>query len=636
MLAAVAAFACLVAPSRAYAFIYPEHRDIGVAAVARLSPAERRELDALWASARGTFGGPMCAATSAGEQGPAPRCIDLPALPAIAGDHSCSPRDMVQNVLPSAWITNVARVAQETKLSLARADSPSEVFNASAAMNLDLQRVDPDYLSRAGANSAHFLIARESNELAEYIVQSTRAGAPLNALGLYLHYHVAALSLAQALATGAAEAQPRAAGARDVIALETFALHWLEDSFASGHAAGTWGSDAWRKGTHDYYCERGLDMTTWSGERIVAFGDSHMQLADLARASKLVATSLRQVLSALQPGDPLAVSVRGAGLSFAAAYALDSCKEEKEPAPNGLDTIAMRSGLARALRDLPMPARGADDVHLARFRQEFGVFAGGFGNVIGSLNGGERGAEALRPSVELAGGLRVGYAAPAIVGTFGTAKAFVETGLVMQSSQEQTCDAADGCTPLVANLLPRVPSRTGLRVGLRLPFYLVPGDLLLLGPLLLAVAPKELPSVGITAMRGGLIPYERSFRTSAGTVQIVAGREAEVTFFGYLSDSVEVRPTGKNAAGEDVGGVVLSKSVRTRLPLLEWTPIRSFATNVTFAVPIQAGFGFELPTSSTVLAPAGASDTGSGVGWDVFLRLQLDVQYFFGEREDAR
>jgi hypothetical protein len=631
---ALAAALGLFVSRSAQAFVYPEHRDIGTEAVSRLQAADRTSLEALWKLARPAFRGPMCAAPSAGEQGLEPSCIDFAALPAIAGDHSCSPKNVVVDVLPSSWILDVARVGAETKAALASAESPSAVFNRSATMNLDLQSVDPEYLSRAGGNSAHFLLARESDELGAYIEQSVRAGAPVNGLGLYLQYHVAAIQLARELAEGTAAGSPRAVAARDVIALETFALHWLEDAFASGHAAGTWGADAWRKGTHDYYCEHGLDMTTWGGERMTAFGDSHMRLADRERASRAASASVSQVLRALVPGDRLAASLRGVGAGLDAVYSFDSCRETKQPRSDGFGRLPPE--LFGLVRTFPMAGRGADDVHLARFRQEFGLFSGAFGSAAGSLAGGGTGSVGVRPSVELAAGLRFGYAAPDIVGTVGTAKAFLEAGLVMQSSQVEACQGSACTAGKLYELFPRVPSRTGLRIGARLPFYVVPGDLLVLAPVLALVAPRSLPKVGITAMRGGLVPYERSFRTRAGTFQLIVGREVDLTFFGYLTDSLQVRPYARDAIGESAFGVYDSRSVRARVPVLEWTPIRSFATNVTFAVPVQIGAGLELPLGSTPVFPTNVPPVGAGTSWDVFVRVQLDAQYYFGEREDAR
>jgi len=44
---------------------------------------------------------------------------------------------------------------------------------------------------------------------------------------------------------------------------EAFALHFLEDTYAAGHVAGTWGDASQRKGTHDFYNANGLEVRTW-------------------------------------------------------------------------------------------------------------------------------------------------------------------------------------------------------------------------------------------------------------------------------------------------------------------------------------------------------------------------------------
>jgi hypothetical protein len=566
-----------------------------------------------------------------GDQGLVPSCVDFAALPALAGDHSCSPKDVVVHVVPGRWVLDVARVGAETKAALASARSPSAIFNRSATMNLELQGVDPAYLTRAGANSAHFLLAREHDDLASYVTQSVRRGAKLNALGLYVRYHAAALALAHERAFGTAKGSPSSVAARDVLALESYALHWLEDSFAAGHAVGTWGSDAWRKGTHDHYGEHGFDTTTWAGERVVLHGDSYMRPADRERASRLAATSLSQVAHALAPGDRLGASLGALAPDIERIYAFDSCVEEEHaPTPAEL-SFATDPELVALLRDLPVPGQGPEGAHLPRVREEFGAFVGAFGAVAGGLAGGA--TRAVRPSFDLAAGLRFGYAAPAIVGTVGTAKAFVESGLVLQSSQSQACETPEcDASPLV-DLLPRVPSRTGLRVGVRMPFYVVPGDLLVLGPVLLAVSPSTLAKVGIAATRGGLVPYERSFRTPAGFVQVVAGREVDLTFFGFLADALEFREL--RGAGSTVG-VVRTRSVRARFPVVEWTPVRSFATNTTFAAPVQLGVGFEAATSAQVVFPEGQGAPLGAIAWDAFLRVQLDTALYFGAREDTR
>src|SRR5262245_41194028 len=97
-------------PVTALAWLYPEHRDITVLAVQRLEPAAQALLAQLWSEARTGHEMRLCAHlvdTAPGN----PACIDYAAWPAIAGDHSCSARDMLSNVLDTPWILDVARIS---------------------------------------------------------------------------------------------------------------------------------------------------------------------------------------------------------------------------------------------------------------------------------------------------------------------------------------------------------------------------------------------------------------------------------------------------------------------------------------------------------------------------------------------
>ena len=226
-----------VAPVPARAWIYPEHRDIAVAAVGRLAPTDQATLQQLWTEALPGYKARLCPKLSEGDQGLEPGCIDFAAFPALSGDHSCSPKDVLEHVLPSDWIVGVARVSAETKASLASATSRSAKLNATATNNLKLQVTDPEYATRAGSNNAHFNLPRESDELSAYVAACLVEGAPLNSLGLYAQYHIASLALAQRIASGQVADGERAATARDVLALEGFSLHWLEDIYAARWAS---------------------------------------------------------------------------------------------------------------------------------------------------------------------------------------------------------------------------------------------------------------------------------------------------------------------------------------------------------------------------------------------------------------
>jgi hypothetical protein len=172
-----------------------------------------------------------------------------------------------------------------------------------------------------------------------------------------------------------------------------------------------------------------------------------------------------------------------------------------------------------------------------------------------------------------------------------------------------------------------------------LPFWLLPGDTLLLVPVLALVAPGALNDVGVAAASGGLIPYERTFQTGVGSFQLVVGREAQATFFGYLGPAnlpLFIAPIGKEADGTNRYGVISERSMALAFPVLEWTPFREFATQLTFTALLQLGFGVEVPLKTSVVYPEGSPSVDVPPSWSVFLRGQFDGRYFLGSREDLQ
>ena len=287
----------------------------------------------------------------------------------------------------------------------------------------------------------------------------------------------------------------------------------------------------------------------------------------------------------------------------------------------------------------PIPGRGQGDVHLPRFRQELGPFVGIFGSIAGGVSWGGLVSETARGSGSLAAGLRLGFGAESLTGTPGTATAFLEGGLQMNAAEAAHCHG-DGCDLLgTSSLFPAAPGRTGLRVGLRLPFWLIPGDTLVLVPVLALVAPGALSDVGVAAASGGFIPYERTLQTRAGSFQLVAGREVQATFFGYLGPAnlpLFIGPIGTDASGTKRYGVISERSMALAFPVVEWTPFRAFATQLTFTTVVQLGFGVELPLKTSVVYPDGSPSVDVPPAWNVFLRGQFDGRYFLDSREDLQ
>ena len=116
-----AAAACLAGCSAgAMAWIYPEHRDLALLAVQKVDPDRRAVFDRLWQRARSGDEARLCEAGADAAQGLAPSCIDWAAFTAIAGDHACSSRQMLETARSSPWILQVADVAAQLKADLAR------------------------------------------------------------------------------------------------------------------------------------------------------------------------------------------------------------------------------------------------------------------------------------------------------------------------------------------------------------------------------------------------------------------------------------------------------------------------------------------------------------------------------------
>src|SRR3954463_4450853 len=141
---ALALLLCLLIswPRSAAAWLFPEHRDISNAAVLQWSPESRAALEQLWAAARAGEETRLCTTMAAGDQGTKPSCVDFAAWPALAGDHSCSPRDLVSNVLPSEWVLPVSAVAAQIKVDIAHASSREQKINRLANANVRLQGAD--------------------------------------------------------------------------------------------------------------------------------------------------------------------------------------------------------------------------------------------------------------------------------------------------------------------------------------------------------------------------------------------------------------------------------------------------------------------------------------------------------------
>jgi hypothetical protein len=619
--------------AHAHAWIYPEHRDQAAAAIERLGAEHRARLDALWEEARKGYEARLCSSPAAGDQGEKPTCIDLAAWPAIAGDHSCSADDMLTTVLDSDWILKVAGLSARAKEEIARAmtvtpasKAEAQIRNALTRLDLGLERADKQYSSRASAGNAHFLVPRQSFEVGDYIALTLRPGAETNAMALYLVHHSAALKAAAQL--DSAPPAERAARARLILALETFALHFLEDSFAAGHIAGSWGKVAQRKGTHDYYNIHGLESRTWNDDPMILFGDARMRPADLERVSKVIAASLAQVLDAMRPGSEAAVAAGPVMLAEdLAAGKFDACNSPT--VPDFAVPPESRPLMAGILRDTPIPYRGPGEASLPRFHAELGPFAG-----LAAGGGGawyeERidGGRGVSGSLNL--GLRLGVGLENLLADSGDGQLFLEGFITMTTRESSNCGADCTLEQQIDALLPSFPARSALGLKFRAPFWLIPGDLILATPILAFTSPETLKKMGIAAANGGLIPWQAGIATSVGRFQFVLGREVSATFFGYWNgDDTMIIETGTDpSTGRPTFDAIGVRSIRWDFPILEYRPYRSYGAQSTQTVLLQLGAGAEHPERVRLLLRQGQPPE-LDTRYFAFLRISVDTRRYF-------
>lgn len=569
VVATLAALAVLALSTRAHAWLLVEHARAGRAATQEIAANGARGvmvdarinalLDDAWTRVRAAD--PSRAARLCPEYfvewkgGAHPFCLGLAALPALAADHACSPSDL-DLATGADWVYEVlgAAIDRQRKIDVFRQDDIDGRQRERRSLDEDLETADAMYLFRAAGSHVHFQMprARTMETAVDYMDAALRA-VP-NATAAYVTYHTRALALAIE-ARRTCRGAPCAAGSEllwRAFLEESFALHFLEDSFAAGHMAGVVDGTSYRMGTHDYYSSHGLDVRTWSGESYAAYGDAFLDDTSLHVVGHAVAASLRQLAWAISPtslspgdaapcdgpspGDPLDCSDERA-LTLPTAPQ-DSCTETRfavDPA------LAQRGFLGQVIRFEPVPA--LEKPTLGRDRKELGVFVPFALELATGYFGGKSGGPYVEPSLALG----IGWAADAVLSDYSDPLFFLEARGAMQAR-------GDGSYAF------------GIGGRMRLPYAVVPGDILVWGipaACLQEKSPRWVRAAALAAMRGG----ERF--GSGARVQFVGGREVGAFAF------------------RDVGRDRWSWSVE--LPLVELRATHGFRGRLAEDIDLQLG-----------------------------------------------
>jgi hypothetical protein len=606
-----------------FSWVYPEHRDIAILAVQKLSPEYRSILDKLWSEARKGFEYRLTEAVIDATQSTKPSQLDFASWPAIAGDHSCSPENMMFNVLQTDWILKVADIAAQLKIDLANSKNHSQRVNALRDSDIKFQRSDPEYATRAGSNNVHFLLSRLNYDITavDYLTSCVKEGTELNAIGAYVYFHTSALYKAARYFNEQLTHEEKSALILAALAEETFALHFLEDVFASGHVAGTRGDASQRKGTHDYYNEKGLEVVTWDGERMVITGDAYMRDIDVEKAALIIKISLEQLIDAASgkldlnfSNDPLSLSNTPEDFSVCSNNFM----------PDRYYDPKLSDLYAEILLKTPVPGLADGLGEYPRFRAELGMFIGTSPSLRGLTYSSGFDQSQTKPGalVGLDVSLRVGLGIDGIINESGDGLVFFDIGW----RQDGPATMKYGQFPNNiegGQITSAIPGRDALNMRLRMPFYLVPFDLLIAAPILGLTDPETFTTMAVIAGNGGLIPWQTGIATPIGKFQFVLGREVGIAIYGNGND--------KDALLINNNGItqlVNYKSVQISLPILEYKPLRTFSIDQSSSLLFQLEFGIDIPYGESVASPIGTEIPELRTIYFLGLRTTLDWRYY--------
>jgi hypothetical protein len=172
--------------------------------------------------------------------------------------------------------------------------------------------------------------------------------------------------------------------------------------------------------------------------------------------------------------------------------------------------------LAEVLGQTPIPSLGPGLGSMPRFRSEVGPFLGFAGSASGRwIDGGfieSQTKQGFIGDVDLS--VRLGLGLEGVLGDAGDGLVFVSLGMRGDTASTNKLSSTDR-TLQAGSLGAAIPNRLGLSTRLRMPFYVIPGDLLFLSPIYLA-SPTTYTNMAVTASNGGLIPWQQGSRR--GTV----------------------------------------------------------------------------------------------------------------------
>jgi hypothetical protein len=256
-----------------------------------------------------------------------------------------------------------------------------------------------------------------------------------------------------------------------------------------------------------------------------------------------------------------------------------------------------------------------------------GTFIGVSASVNGSTISGGFGVDQTTPGAVggIAANVRFGLGLEGVLNEAGDGLVFIQAGIKQNSSSSNHFYNANiaGHTNSITSA---IPGETAFDFRLRMPFWLIPGDLLIFGPILYLISPQTLTKMAVTAGNGGLIPWQSGIASPIGRFQFVLGREIGVSFYG-LTAPVQAILLPTSAA---TGTLVSYKSTQLDFPFLEYMPFRrSFSQVQSSSFLFQLSAGLNIPHGASVIAPVTAPVPQLKTIYEFTFRVIFDWRHYF-------
>lgn len=220
--------------------------------------------------------------------------------------------------------------------------------------------------------------------------------------------------------------------------------------------------------------------------------------------------------------------------------------------------------------------------------------------------------------------MRAGFGLDGVMGPSGDGLVYGAIGFRSDAASSNRVTGASGQSG-GGNLSAAIPARWGPTIRLRMPFYVVPGDLLFLSPLYF-FNPKAYTNMAVSAGNGGFIPWQVGLPTAVGRFQFVLGRELGVTFYGLSGQDDLIAPSTEPSG---IPRIVRFKSTLFDLPILNYQPSRSFSGNQAASWVFQLFIDADVPRGGSVDYPPGAPVPKLQTVWSVGLRLHFDWRHYY-------